>query len=253
MAEEFFIGTAGWSLPSATRGAFPDTGSQLERYAARFSCVEINSSFYRPHRVETYARWAASAPPGFRFAVKAPRTITHEARLQNVREPLAAFVDQITALGSRLGPMLVQLPPSLRFDVAVVEAFLSELSTLFRGDVVWEPRHLSWFDPAAERLLADHRIARVAADPARCPAARAPGGWRGFGYWRLHGSPRMYYTAYGEERLSPLSEALSPNDWCVFDNTASGAAIVDALLLQSLVKRKAPPARRAASTITIRP
>jgi uncharacterized protein YecE (DUF72 family) len=237
MAEECFIGTAGWSISSATRSVFPDAGSQLERYSARFSCVEINSSFYRPHRVQTYARWAASTPPGFRFAVKAPRAITHEARLRNAREPLAAFVDQIGALGSRLGPMLIQLPPSLHFYEAVADAFLSELRLLFPGDIVWEPRHPSWFDLAAETLLADHRIARVAADPACCTAAAAPGGWRGFGYWRLHGSPRKYYTAYGEERLRPLSEALSPGDWCVFDNTAAGSAIVDALLMQSIVRR----------------
>ena len=241
MARRCFIGTAGWSLSSATRSAFPDAGSQLERYAARFDCVEINSSFYRPHRVQTYARWAASVPQGFRFAVKAPRAITHEARPRDAREPLAAFVDQISALGPALGPMLIQFPPSLRFEIAVADAFLHDLRARFSGDVVWEPRHLSWFDPAVETLLADHRIARVAADPARCPAAAEPGGWRGFAYWRLHGSPRMYYSAYGEDQLSALSETLAPDDWCVFDNTAAGAAVEDALRLQSLLKPRADP------------
>ena len=236
MAERCRIGTAGWSLSRATGDAFPREGSHLERYAARFSCVEINSSFYRPHRVQTYARWAGSVPEGFRFAVKAPRAITHEARLRNVREPLAAFVDQISALGAALGPMLIQLPPSLRFETSVVEAFLQDLRSLFTGEIVWEPRHVSWFDPGSDTVLADHRVARVAADPACCKAAGTPGGWRGFGYWRLHGSPRMYYSAYGRERLDAFTDALSPNDWCIFDNTASGAADVDALLLQSLMR-----------------
>ena len=81
MVAEILIGTAGWSLPGAHFGLFPRDGSHLERYATRFSCVEINSSFYRPHRQETYARWAASVPENFRFAVKMPRTITHHARL----------------------------------------------------------------------------------------------------------------------------------------------------------------------------
>ena len=114
------IGTAGWSVPSG----FGDGGSQLQRYAARFSCVEINSSFYRPHRPQTYARWAASVPAGFRFAVKAPRTITHDARLREPRALLQPFLEEIGALGATLGPLLIQLPPSLAFDAALAPAVL---------------------------------------------------------------------------------------------------------------------------------
>jgi len=230
------IGTAGWSLPSAAAGTFPKQGSQLQRYSACFSCTEINSSFYRPHRAETYARWAASVPSGFRFAVKTPRSITHGAKLRDAHRPLKAFLEQVRLLGPALGPVLVQLPPSLKFDPALTEGFLSDLRQLTAGEVVLEPRHSSWFGSDADELLGAYCAGRVAADPAPDSKGAIPGGWAGLRYWRLHGSPRVYYTRYGEDRLRPIAEALSPNDWCIFDNTASGAAIPDALLLQNLVQ-----------------
>ena len=199
-----WIGTAGWSVPSG----FGDGGSQLQRYATRLCCVEINSSFYRPHRPATYARWAASVPAGFRFSVKAPRSITHEARLRDVRTLLAPFLEQASALGAALGPLLIQLPPSLAFDAAVAQAFFGELRDLYSGEAVLEPRHATWFAPEPERLLRAHAIGRVAADPAPIPEAAVPGG--ALRYWRLHGSPRMYHTPYGEERLRALAAKLAP-------------------------------------------
>ncbi len=232
------IGTAGWSVPSVASGAFGTEGTQLQRYSAQFRCVEINSSFYRPHRKETYARWAASVPRDFRFAVKAPRAITHEARLRDAHPPLKSFFEQIRALGAALGPVLVQLPPSLKFDMPLADEFLDDFRTLFAGDAVIEPRHPTWFDSDAEALLRAHRIGRVAADPAPTPNAALPSECDGLRYWRLHGSPRMYFTPYGEERLRRLVGGLAINDWCIFDNTASGAALDDALLLQRLVEAR---------------
>jgi uncharacterized protein YecE (DUF72 family) len=228
------IGTAGWSLPSFATALFGHEGSQLQRYSARFSCAEINTSFYRPHRPETYTRWAASVPKGFRFAVKAPRAITPEARLRDAHPPLNAFFDQVHALGPALGPILIQLPPSLEFDFALTDAFFFSFRQLFAGQAVLEPRHRTWFGPTADELLRAYCIGRVAADPARCPAAAIPGGCPGLRYWRLHGSPRMYFTPYGEDRLRPFADRLSPSDWCIFDNTGSGAATTDALLLQGI-------------------
>jgi uncharacterized protein YecE (DUF72 family) len=228
------IGTAGWSVPSAEKEAFAKEGSQLERYSSRFTCVEINSSFYRPHRAETYLRWAAIVPVGFRFAVKAPRAITHEARLQDSRDSLKEFLDQVIGLGRSLGPILIQLPPSVEFNLARTRTFLDDFRQHFEGEAALEPRHSSWFEPNADELLGAYRVGRVAADPPRVPEASEPGGWSGLRYWRLHGSPRMYYTPYGKARLNAMVARLHPNDWCIFDNTAAGAAIPDALLLQSL-------------------
>ncbi len=232
------IGTAGWSLPRAVRACFPADGSVLERYAAKFNAVEINSSFYRPHRMQTYERWARVTPAGFRFAVKAPRTITHEARLTDCEAVLDAFLGQARALGEKLGPILVQLPPSLAFDPTLANSFFEDLRNRFTGLVVCEPRHASWFEPQAEAVLIGHRIARAATDPAMHPAARTPGGWIGLAYWRMHGSPRIYYSAYDDNTLAAMASDLRANPaaetWCVFDNTALGAAAEDALKFQAL-------------------
>ena len=101
------VGCAGWTIPKEAAAAFPLAGSHLERYASVFGAVEINSSFYRPHRVTTYARWAASVADDFRFSVKLPRAITHDARLVGFDEPLAQFAHEAGTLGDKLGCVLV--------------------------------------------------------------------------------------------------------------------------------------------------
>ncbi len=237
-----FIGCAGWSIPRAQADRFTPQGTHLERYARRLPAVEINSSFYRPHRPQTYARWAASVPDGFRFAVKVPKAITHLGRLRGVAEPLQRFLSEVAALGSRLGPLLVQLPPSLRFDADVAGAFFSALRARFDGGVVCEPRHASWFGPQAERLLAAAQVARVAADPAPVPEAAEPGAWPGLVYYRWHGSPEMYVSTYGDAALAALAARLQAAargapTWCIFDNTAAGAATANALDLAARLGR----------------
>jgi uncharacterized protein YecE (DUF72 family) len=238
------LGTAGWAIPRAHAAAFPAEGSSLARYAARLGAAEINSSFHRPHRRATYERWAAAVPDGFRFAVKLPKTITHERRLLDTAAPLERFLGEAAGLGAKLGPLLVQLPPSLAFDPAVAEGFFALLRQRHAGlvaceaSVACEPRHPSWFTPEADSLLVAARVARVAADPARVPEAAEPGGWNGLVYHRLHGSPRMYRSAYEPPVLAALAERLAgrrAEAWCVFDNTASGAALGDALELGRLL------------------
>lgn len=240
MSANVHIGCAGWALPRAEHPNFSTEGTHLHRYAVRFSAVEINSSFYRPHRPTTYARWAASVPDNFRFAVKAPKAITHVRRLTDAGDLLGEFLAQISALGEKLGCVLVQLPPSLGFDSGPAEAFLVSLRDQHAGAVVLEPRHPSWFTDQPNKLLEEHRVARVAADPARVPAAGEPGGWLGTVYYRLHGSPRVYYSAYDEAYLRALAIRLkraaggADNVWCIFDNTALGAATSNALTLLDL-------------------
>jgi uncharacterized protein YecE (DUF72 family) len=228
------VGCAGWSIPRQHAEHFPAEGTHLERYAQRLPAVEINSSFYRSHRPETYARWAASVPDTFRFAVKVPKEITHTHRLREATEPLDRFLCEIAALGDKLGPLLVQLPPSLRFDAALVKAFFATLRARFRGSVVCEPRHASWFTEEAEQLLVAAQVARVAADPPPVAQAAQPGGWTGLVYYRLHGSPEMYASDYSAGTLDTLAQALqmvvqSVPTWCIFDNTALGAATANAL------------------------
>src|SRR3954464_4905484 len=164
-----WIGTAGWSIPKEHAAPFPSIGSHLERYGAVFNAVEINSSFYRPHRRTTYERWAASVPADFRFAVKLPKAITHERRLEHSGDLLDPFVSEVGGLGPKLGPLLVQLPPSLSFQEGIADRFLRGLRERVRGGLVCEPRHRSWFTPEVEALLRELHIARVAADPALVP------------------------------------------------------------------------------------
>ena len=218
------------------RERFPAEGSGLARYAARFDAVEINSSFYRPHRRTTYERWAASVPAGFRFAVKLPRAITHAARLVDAAAPLARFADEVAGLGGKRGPVLVQLPPSLAFDAGVAAAFFRDLIATLGGAAVCEPRHPSWFEGEADALLADHRIARVAADPARVPAAARPGGWRGLTYARWHGSPATYRSSYDADAIAAHAAlAAAGESWTIYDNTTLGAATANALALRGLL------------------
>lgn len=229
------VGTAGWSIPASDAARFEPGGSALQRYASRFGGVEINSSFHRPHRRTTWERWADSVPESFRFAVKLPKTVSHERRLVDCGDLLARFLDESVGLGDRLAILLLQLPPKLAFDAEVAESFLTALTASTPARVVCEPRHASWFEPGPEDLLARLEVARVAADPAIVPAAALPGGWRGLAYWRLHGSPRIYRSSYDDGRLDDHAALLRAEEraWCIFDNTAASAATGDALGLVS--------------------
>lgn len=227
------IATAGWTIPKAVASAFDGDGSHLERYARAMRAVEIDSSFYRPHRRSTYARWAATTPEDFRFAVKLPRAVTHEAKLVDATSPLDAFMDQVGGLGDKLGVLLVQLAPSLAFDSGVSDRFFVDLRLRHAGSIACEPRHRTWFDDEADALLARHRVTRVAADPALSAVAARPGGdTRELAYFRWHGSPRTYWSAYPDDwlaaRAAEVRECRARETWCVFDNTGAGAALDDA-------------------------
>jgi uncharacterized protein YecE (DUF72 family) len=232
-----FVGTAGWSLPRAEQPRFPGEGTHLQRYGRVLAAAEINSSFYRPHRAAVYARWAGSVPEEFRFAVKVPRAITHEHRLRECDTLLDTFLDQVRGLGARLGCLLVQLPPSLRYDASTAAAFLDALRTRHDGAVALEPRHATWFTAAATDLVTAHGVARVAADPAPVPEAATPGGAPDLVYLRLHGSPRVYWSDYDDARLDAIARQVAEASrgahavWCIFDNTAAGCALPNALSL----------------------
>jgi uncharacterized protein YecE (DUF72 family) len=235
---EIRIGTAGWAISSRYAERFPGAGTHLRRYSLGLTCTEINSSFYRPHMRKTYERWAASTPRNFRFSVKLPKAITHDQRLRDPGALLDRFADETEGLGDKLGVVLVQLPPNLSFDEKVAAPFFAALAKRIFVPAVFEPRHRSWFTDDMDAWLAERRIARVAADPVPAPHASEPGGWRGITYVRLHGSPRMYYSAYEAPFISALSRHLEAEKvpaWCIFDNTAEGAALGDALALKERV------------------
>jgi uncharacterized protein YecE (DUF72 family) len=231
------IGLAGWSeAVSRHRTSFPATfdpaASALAKYATAFDFVEINASFYRQFRAETYAKWAEDVPENFRFSVKMHRLITHYTRLKNTAL-LDPFFESIAGLGEKLAAVLVQLPPSLIFDPSVARSFFDALRERHTGPIAYEPRHESWSQPEALALLSDHHVGLVRID---VPAAeREAGGDDAPIYIRLHGTPRRYYSSYGSDQLLQLAEFLRLNPlrrrFVVFDNTASSAGVRNALEL----------------------
>jgi len=239
MTGHFLVGTAGWSIPKDVRDRFPQEGSLLQRYAQRFTCAEINSTFYRSHRPATFERWAATVPAGFRFSLKIPKAVTHERRLIGCGDLLDRFLDETAGLGEKRAVLLVQIPPKLSFEADVAKEFWQELRARTQIAVVFEPRNPGWFTPEADAMLRAFEVSRAAADPVVVPDAAFPGGDPSMAYYRLHGSPRTYYSDYDEAALeqyaSVLRAAEAEQGWCIFDNTASGAATSNALDLNALL------------------
>jgi len=251
------IGIAGWALPRADADLFPPAGfgSNLARYATVFDAVEINSSFYRPHRPETYARWADSVPASFRFAVKLPRSVTHEKRLQDMEADLDRFAAEAGALGEKLGWILVQTPPSLRYDPAAAAALFAGLAERFgagrpagahsRGQVLLacEARHGSWFGDEATALLREMDVIRVVADPPPGEPGPFMPTREHAAYVRLHGSPLIYRSRYEPERLKQVAAWLHGqrgSSLVIFDNTMSGTQARQARQLHALLTHHAP-------------
>ena len=241
------VGTASWRLPTPYASDFPGEGTHLQRYAKRLDGVEINTSFYGQHRAATYARWRDETPDGFRFAVKLIRSVTHERRLRDADEPLDRFLEDTSALGDKLGPILVQLPPSLMFDPWVAAEFFRPFRKRYAGPVVIAPRHPTWFGAGARDLLIDYQIAGVVADPVRPSGPVERWGWNGVHYYRLHGSPRIYWSRYSPGHLDELARLVvrepSADVWVVFDNTAAGYATTNALELQAKIAARSVTSR----------
>ena len=229
------IGTAAWSIPGPVRDRFPGEGSGLARYAAVFKGVEINSTFYKRHQEKTFERWAASVPSDFRFAVKMPREISHRNRLEDIDGAFETFLGDIQPLEGKLGPLLCQLPPSMVFDPIAIKTAFATMRARYGGQIVIEVRHKSWACSEAMALLDKYSIDPVLADPAvvwtagELPPPR---------YVRLHGKPKVYYSRYSQDDILSVLSSLTADSWCIFDNTASGAAAPNALFMWDHVSKE---------------
>ena len=231
-----FIGCAGWAIRKEHAPWFPANGSHLERYSSVFDAVEINSSFYKPHQRKTYERWGSSVPDTFRFAVKVPKALTHGSGLSDpgLVEP---FLSESSGLGEKLFSYLIQLPPSLQFERTKAEAVFRAFRERFTGYLVCEPRHPSWWSKQAKCLFSELRVDFVHADPPIDISPNLRDEARSLLYLRLHGSPTMYSSAYSEDFLSQIRKriiACSLPCICIFDNTATGAASLNAIELRRL-------------------
>ena len=234
------VGTAGWSIPTRAKDHFPPVGTHLERYALTLPVVEINTSFYRPHRRASYQKWAASVPPDFRFSVKLPKSITHERRLSNCSDLVERFAEESGGLGDKLGTVLVQLPPSFAFPGEMAERFFEDLKAATGVNLVLEPRHATWFSADVDAMLVRQRIARVAADPAPHVSGGHPGGWTKLAYFRLHGAPQIYASRYDLEAVAAHASVVASlaaggaEVWTIYDNTMHGAATENAVEFRNL-------------------
>ncbi|MFD9704190.1 DUF72 domain-containing protein [Lentzea sp. NPDC059081] len=233
------IGTSGWRYPEWRDGFYRGVPQRLwlSHLASHVGTIEINSSFYRLQPPAYYRKWAAETPPGFVFAVKGPKLVTHVKRLRHVEDALEEFAESL-ALGPKQGPVIWQLPPSTRFDAALIRDFLAMLPP---GRHAFEPRHESFRTDVYLELLQEHNVAHVVSDAPTFPRIEAV--TADFAYVRLHGHDELYISSYSDDQLDEWARKI--RDWdrdtyVYFDNTMQGAATSNAKTLAESLK---PPLR----------
>jgi uncharacterized protein YecE (DUF72 family) len=235
----FHVGTSGWQYAD-WRGAFypqhlPAT-RWLEHYASHFPTVEVNNTFYRLPERATFEGWRDRVPERFRFAVKCSRYLTHIRRLRDPAEPVERFSERAEGLGSRLGPVLLQLPPNLTVDTERLDAALALFPRSFQ--LVVEPRHASWFTEEVRAALRE-RGAALAVTDRRGRSAEPAWSTARFHYVRLH-EGRGRFGNYGEQRLrywaDRLRELRGSETWVYFNNDSHANAVRNAQTLAVMLR-----------------
>jgi len=231
------IGTSGWNYPHWQGVFYPEDcprGKWLEYYTRHFDVLELNASFYRLPGAETFRQWRRRTPENFIWAVKMNRYVSHILRLKNVEGAMVRFYDAVSALGDKLGPILIQLPPSLVYENSVMNSFLDLLDPSRRHAI--EVRHASWIQKEFLDALSRRNVAFCIADT----AGRYPGQvavTADFAYLRLHGSRKLYASLYTEEELRDWAGKIrgwSCETWVFFDNDSEGHAVRNALRLREI-------------------
>jgi uncharacterized protein YecE (DUF72 family) len=223
------IGTSGWQYQHWKGGFYPrglPVGRWLGQYAQRFATVEVNNAFYRLPEMSTFESWAAAVPEDFCFAVKASRYLTHVRRLREPQEPVRRLLERAAGLGSRLGPVLLQLPPNLRADLDALDEVLAAFGKTVR--VAVEFRHDSWYSSQTRSLLERHAAACCLADT----EGKGPPRWRtaDWGYVRFHRGRAQPDSCYGRTALQSWAGELaalwpkSADVYAYFNNDAHGCA-----------------------------
>jgi len=236
------IGCSGWNYRH-WRGAFyPDrlaVKNWFAFYAEQFDTVEINNSFYRLPKAETFDAWRDQAPAGFIYAVKANRFITQAKKLKDCEQPVARMIEPTRHLRWALGPILYQLPPTLGLDLDRLETFLNLLPTDLTH--VFEFRHRSWYTDAILALLDRFRAGFVAHDFPEKASPRWTAG--NVAYVRFHGGVGKYHGRYSDEVLLDWSDWMvgqaeaGRSIWAYFNNDGEAAAVHDALTLKAMMRQ----------------
>jgi uncharacterized protein YecE (DUF72 family) len=233
------IGTSGWQYKDWRGRLYPEKLPQrlwLEHYAERFATVEVNNAFYRLPERHTFEQWRQRTPDDFVVAVKMSRYLTHIKRLREPAEPVARFLDRAAGLGDKLGPVLLQLPPTLRADLDALDDTLSRFPREVR--VAVEPRHQSWWTDDCRRLLERHGAALCWADRRGRPVTPL---WvtADFGYLRLHEGRAKPWPRYGAAALNSWLCRLSEVEYTYvfFNNDPGGAAVTDAAAMAARARR----------------
>ncbi len=244
MEHQIYIGTSGWSYRHWMKVFYPEDlkpSQFLEYYFKHFNSVEINSSFYHLPKIATVQRWKEISPPEFRFCVKLSRFITHRKKLSEVSEPLDRFFEVFESLRSKMGPVLIQLPPSMRWNRNLIENFLQELVNRFSGyQFALEARHSSWDNQKAVEILKFYGIAMVIAHSGkRFPYFEKS--TANFSYYRFHGPAELYASNYSDKLLQEFAIKIKKDTeegktvWAFFNNDFGGFAIANARRLRQLV------------------
>jgi uncharacterized protein YecE (DUF72 family) len=239
---KILIGTSGWVYAWWSELFYPERLPQREwlaYYLAQFPTVEINASFYRLQKPESFRRWGEMAPPGFDYAVKASRFITHLKRLNVEPESIAVFFDGVCQLGPALGPILYQLPPNMGRDLARLERFVDGLPAGLQH--VFEFRNTDWFHPEVRLFLERRGLAFCIHDHRGMEVPHWTTG--PIAYWRFHGDISGPLGGYRDEPLRAAARLMRKQAsegypvYAYFNNDAHACAIRDARSLMALCRR----------------
>jgi len=240
---KFFIGTSGWVYSSWDKVFYPEDlpyKEKLKYFSKHFKTAEVNYSFYRLPRPETFKNWKNQVPDDFVFSVKASRYITHIKRLKGAEEPTEKFINNAKNLGQKLGPILFQLPPSFKINLERLEKFLKILPKKYR--FTFEFRHKSWFTKETFDLLKKYKVALCIADSPGYPKEiRATSS---FVYIRMHGSKRLFSSKYTKKELQDLAKLIKKflkegkDVYTYFNNDAFGYAVENAREIREMMSYK---------------
>jgi len=244
--KQWHVGTSGWSYKHWKDLFYPPklrAADWFDYYISRFQSSEINTSFYHLPKEQTVINWAAKSPTGFTFCPKLSRYITHMKKLRDVEEPLERFFNVFAPLYPFMGPVLIQLPPMLRFNATVAEGFFELIRTRYSDQrFVLEVRHDTWLEEEALRLLQQYEIGFVISQSfhffpyAEYVTSKDV-------YLRFHGPKELYASGYSEESLQEYAAKCKQwitkghTVWAYFNNDIHGYAYKDAAALQQLLEQ----------------